>query len=227
MYIQITSRCNMKCAHCCGDYGVKGVDMTRDMFIAAAELAEDHGEYVTIGGGEPTLHPLFWDFIGIALGYQECKGSVCVITNGSVTGTATRLANLARAGVIGAELSQDRYHSAIDPYVVQVFTRERGYGEDHNDFRGIRTVRTILNLGRAAENGIGTEDDCSCDDLFARSDGTLWACAHEKVQFGTVFKPEIPEGYFGSDYKCSEKANQLDRMWSLPVEEEEEMEQAA
>jgi len=211
MYIQITSRCNMKCAHCCGNYTAKGVDMTRDMFLAAAELAEDHGEYVTIGGGEPTLHPLFWDFIGIMLGHEQGRGSVHVITNGSVTATAIRLANLARAGSLGAELSQDRYHSKIDASVVKAFTREDRYGEDHNDSRGIRTVSTILNLGRAVDNGIGTEDRCSCDDLFVRSDGTIWACAHEKAQFGTVFQPEIPEGYFGADYKCSEHDGYLNQ----------------
>ena len=206
MYIQITTRCNMKCAHCCGSYTEKGTDMSRDVFLAAVQEAEARGEFVTIGGGEPTLHPLFWDFIGLALAHEDSKGSVHVITNGSRKETALRLARLARTGAVGADLSRDKYHSVIDPLVVTAFTREdnNSWARDHNDLRGIRTVDSILNLGRAKLNSIGIEDGCSCNDLFVTPDGKLWACAHQDLQFGTIFDPDIPEFYSDSD-QCSQK----------------------
>ena len=94
MYIQITTRCNMTCEHCGMDCGVEGDDMEVKTF----KNAVDHDECATIGGGEPTIHPKFWEFIGLALGRAEY---VWLATNGKETDTALALAGLAKRGVIG------------------------------------------------------------------------------------------------------------------------------
>jgi sulfatase maturation enzyme AslB (radical SAM superfamily) len=170
----------------------RGRDMSRDTFLAAARLAADYGEYVTIGGGEPTLHPLLFDFLGIGMSLLNTgdSGSICVITNGKLEEPALRLAHMARQEFIQAELSQDRYHERVNPRVVAAFT-STAPGP-----LGIRTVTRILNVGRARRNQINTENEtCPCDELFVVPSGKLYACGHRRRQHGTVFDPEIPEQY--------------------------------
>ncbi len=68
MYIQITTRCNMSCEHCCYSCTHEGEDMSLETFRNC--LGFD--EYNTLGGGEPTIHPLFWQFLGriCAMGHR-------------------------------------------------------------------------------------------------------------------------------------------------------------
>ena len=62
MYIQITDHCNMTCAHCCYSCSPRKRNfMSKDVFVKALDLCDL--DDISIGGGEPTLHPLFWDFI--------------------------------------------------------------------------------------------------------------------------------------------------------------------
>jgi sulfatase maturation enzyme AslB (radical SAM superfamily) len=195
MYIQITTRCNMTCEHCCMRATAKGADMSREVFLEAMKMAESYGHCITIGGGEPTIHPLLFDFIGIALAHSDYQ-QVHIITNGKISSSAYRLAKMARAGFLGCDLSRDPWHDAIDPRVVEAFTQGKDkYGSDARDLRGIRTVTSILPVGRALDNGMGTENGCACDDLFVSPDGKLWACGHQEQQFGTVFDPDIDEDF--------------------------------
>ena len=207
MYLKLTERCNMTCKHCCMASTAKGRDMSREVAFAALQLAEDRGDDLTIGGGEPTLHPLFWDILGLALGrVAACDIPVLVVTNGSMTKDALRLADLARRGVISAALSQDSWHDPIDPKVVKAFTKEHrtvGYGERDNDYREIRTVERIIKSGRALK--WGTDESCCCDTLFVEPDGKLWACGCRKESFGTVFAPAIPDDYNGIDCCTKER----------------------
>ena len=124
MYIQITTRCNMECAHCCYSCGPEGVDMDRQTFLAACKLAAEYGENISIGGGEPTVHPLFWDFIGLAIAYTD-EGPPWLATNGKLTETALILARLARKGVLSVELSQDEFHEEIEWDVVEAFQKPK------------------------------------------------------------------------------------------------------
>jgi len=118
MYIQITTRCNMHCAHCGMSCTAQGEDMSLQTFRQALEYSEDT---VAIGGGEPTIHPLFWQ---------------------KMTETALALAGLAKRGIIGCDLSQDDYHEPVDPRVVEAFTvdQKRAYNSTTCDQRGIRNV---------------------------------------------------------------------------------------
>ena len=204
MYIQITNRCNMACEHCGMSCGPAGEDMSMEVFKAAGQLAQDNGHYISLGGGEPTLHPDFWAFIGLSLAYSE-EGYVWLATNGSQTETALKLARMAEKGVIGCALSQDQYHDEIDDRVIEAFASDHRPGLRGNDSREIRCVDgNIVQAGRAAE--WGNLEGCVCDDLFVSPDGKLWACGCQSVQFGTVFEPDIP-GDWGSDemwdgYRC-------------------------
>lgn len=68
MYIQITTRCNMHCDHCCYSCTSVGEDIQLKTYEKALELTEWHSDYLSIGGGEPTLHKDFWTILGMSLG---------------------------------------------------------------------------------------------------------------------------------------------------------------
>ena len=210
MYLQITTRCNMKCAHCCYSCTEKGQDMSRDIAFKALKYAENMGDAITIGGGEPTVHPLFWDILGLSLVHVTDDMNVHVITNGKNSKDAIKLASLAKRGVIGAEVSQDRWHEPISDEVYEAFTKDKRdyiYNNDHRppDMRGVRSVKTICKQGRG-RNIAGAKVECCCDDLVVDPEGKLFACGCKREQFGTIFYPEVPQEYYERDSKCSKAA---------------------
>ena len=196
MYIQLTQRCNMSCPHCGFSCTYKGKDMTMETYRKVLKVAEDSGSYVALGGGEPTIHPMFLDMLGLAVIAQV--DSVWLATNGSQTEIALRLAYLAKSGLIGCALSLDEWHDPIDPKVVKAFTKKDGEHDNSNDKREIRRVTTIHNAGRAKKNHIGKIPGCFCDDIFITPDGYIHPCgcsAGLKMDFGTVDKYDFPDNY--------------------------------
>ncbi len=189
MYIQITTRCNMRCKHCCYSCRSKGQDMTIETYRAALKFTREYdNSFISLGGGEPTIHPLFWQFLGeaIACAYE----SVWLATNGSQTETSIALAKMAKKGIIGCALSQDIYHDSIDPEVIQAFTktpRQQNvgyYDRDVNDGREIRDVTgKEIKSGRCKTG----RDECPCDGLMILSNGDIRACGCKKAPiFGNV-----------------------------------------
>ena len=193
MYVQITSRCNMKCRHCAFACTSKGKDMSKATFDKALALAAEYGQDIMIGGGEPTLHPHFKDYLLHAMwelgGVTEDMGSpaVSVVTNGSNTEIALRLAKLASVGVISADVSQDQYHDPIDERVFKAFTPSMtptGRIRE-NDYRSIRnTSKHISARGRAKE--WAEYDDCGCSSLFVDPQGNVYPCGCKKTRLGNI-----------------------------------------
>lgn len=180
MYIQITDHCNMHCAHCAFSCGPrKKRFMTIETFIAAIDfIGEDH---IDIGGGEPTLHPQFWALIGYALGSCE---SAWLATNGSQTETTIKLANMARRGVIGCDLSIDFYHDPIDDRARKAFSK---LGSSDNDMRAIRDVSyTVKKRGRAIRTSTWAEEGCACDGVMVDPDGDIFTCGCRRLKIGNV-----------------------------------------
>lgn len=211
MYIQITERCNMNCAHCCMNATAKGRDMTRETFTAALENSPG---VVTLGGGEPTLHPDFEWMLLQAIAHCD-EGCVMVITNGSIKDRAIMLARLAKVGILNAELSQDPWHDEIDDDVVEAFTKDyrqpRHFYDHHDnrniDRRGIRDVSPgVKKRGRAAD-WYDAEDKCACDgDAFVKPDGSVFLCGCDNARrLGDVFNGfESPE-----DWVCENDVENL------------------
>lgn len=192
----------MLCSHCCNSCGPKGANMGRKVFEAACKIAYSRGDHIFIGGGEPTLHPDLFGFIGIALSYDS-EGMLGMVTNGKITEAALRLSWMARRGILSVELSQDSYHEPIEQKVVDAFTVKRDYmNRNTDDRRGIRTVSRISAMGRAASWG---DDTCACEDLVVTWDGSIYQCGHQTRKFGTVFKPKIPDDY--ESQTCSQQHN--------------------
>ena len=130
----------------------------------------EYDENVIIGGGEPTIHPKFWEFIGLAIGRAEY---VWLATNGKETDIALVLAGLAKRGALGCDLSQDAYHDAIDERVVEAFMGADKLRMGDNDQRGIRDVTNReINNGRCDFG----EDGCICPDLVCKPNGSVYAC---------------------------------------------------
>ena len=149
--------------------------MSREVFMAAID---EERESISIGGGEPTLHPLFWEFLMTAVAKVS---SVWLATNGSNTEISLVLADLARKGIIGCALSQDMWHDPIDARVVQAFTKERTdrYVVDDVATRSIRNVEAnVVGVGRALENELmsGIGNRCVCASMIVRPDGDVMYC---------------------------------------------------
>lgn len=180
MYIQITDHCNMRCAHCAFSCSPKKKRfMTLETFEKAIDfIGEDH---IDIGGGEPTLHPQFWAFIGYALGSCE---SIWLATNGSQTETTIKLARMARRGVIACDLSVDFYHDQIDGRAREAFSK---LGSSENDMRAIRDVSyTVKKRGRATKTGVWAEEGCACDGVMVDPDGDIFTCGCRRLKIGNV-----------------------------------------
>lgn len=189
MYLQITTRCNMRCAHCCMSATKKGVDMSMEVFKAAINFDT---ETVSIGGGEPTVHPQFWEMMGYAIGHVDY---VWLATNGKLTDTAVTLAKLAERGVIGCALSIDDYHEEIDTRVQGAFNKQ-GRQRD-NDSREIRNVSSQIMARGRGRNIPGAKDECCCSELFVLPNGDIKACGCEDAPLvGNVFKKlDMPDNW--------------------------------
>ncbi len=218
MYIQITNRCNMTCGHCGFACTRTGTDMDESTLKAALRLCEnlDSQSYVTIGGGEPTLHPRFWEFFGLILGLSGCdmiNAGIHIVTNGTVRRTALRLADLARSGLIGATLSRTRWHATQviqpDEDVIRAFESASRYDRGSRDYRSINgDAGKPVAAGRAGEWG---SDGCLCDDLVIDPEGRIWECGCRLVEFGTVFDPQIPDSYWEwEEERCSRETQDMD-----------------
>lgn len=62
MLIMITNKCNENCPHCMECSNPQGAEMQESTFANAMKFADFIGSNViTLSGGEPTMHPLFYD----------------------------------------------------------------------------------------------------------------------------------------------------------------------
>ena len=176
-YIQITTRCNMSCEHCGMRCGKKGDDMSKAVWKKAVEFAARYDSHISIGGGEPTMHKHFREFLLDAIG--ECEDSpMFIATNGSIKKHALLLAKLAKAGVIHAALSQDIWHDPISDEVVNAFTVGNGGSDDLREIRNVE--KNVSAAGRAIDNDLSEDHRCICSGWFFIDPlGNLKACGCE------------------------------------------------
>jgi len=212
----------MTCAHCCYACGPKGEDMSLDTFRAA--IANDYDEMVSIGGGEPTIHPHFWEIMGLSLGHYEY---VWLATNGKNTETALALARMAKKGVIGCALSQDAWHSKIDQRVIDAFSKDKTPRDRFLSVPDSNDQREIQNVGQFGEPILAGRCDwgaagCVGPGIVVQPSGMIKACACEdaptfgKIQDGIT----MPEDWMPGEcwqYNRSENPDMFDG-WKLLTE---------
>jgi sulfatase maturation enzyme AslB (radical SAM superfamily) len=228
----------MLCKHCCFACTAKGTDMTRETFHKAIQLACDHESSITIGGGEPTLHPLFQEFLSYAVwelaSQSNSQGSpaVFLVTNGSNEQAAVTLAHLAERGVIGCRLSQDQYHDAsmVTDRVRAAFRRPQRDHYAPSNFRDEYDCRDIekplenfqvQRMGRGKSWGGKSMKDGCCGGLFCTPRGNLYACECKRVKLGTVAEPQnVISEHLSSGY-CSQSQYYKDEIIPMMQERDE------
>ena len=210
----------MTCAHCCFSCTTKGHDMTQDTFTKALKMANDYGKSnICIGGGEPTMHPLFQDFLFQAIWAMSSSFAengipgVHMVTNGSNTEIALKLADLAYQGVISCALSQDKYHDPIDTKVIKAFTPPPRalYGQPrHNekrdhDFRSINGGGVYIErIGRAKSWGNReSKDGGCCGGPLIHPKGIIYPCTCRIKPIGTIDDcPDLCHEHFCAGICC-------------------------
>lgn len=194
MYLEITTRCNMRCIHCCWSRNGRGEDMSMDVLKAALKLADGNEETISIGGGEPTLHPGFKEMLIEIISHSSEDLPPWIATNGSRREEALLLARLSMAGVIQAVLSWDDFHDRdmVDDEVHDAFAKIRGlWGNGSRRIgangRALRNRTTLENMGYSLT------DECACPDIFVRASGDIHVC-------GCKDSPRIGDVWDGYEY---------------------------
>jgi MoaA/NifB/PqqE/SkfB family radical SAM enzyme len=208
----------MTCAHCCYSCNKNGKHADYDDVMDMINFLSDRGEeYVTIGGGEPTMHPRFFDIL------KECLNrfdSVWMVTNGSKTKSMFRLSNIIdgndvesfdctcgeedcicehdyiyQEGKLTVALSQDGFHDPIDERIVKLWSRNANQHR-HTGYE-IRTVDrssdNIVAQGRAKKNGYYGKH-CVCSTPIIKPNGKIRLC-------GCTNSPVIGDVWEGIDEK--------------------------
>ena len=205
MYLQITNRCTMNCVHC-GMIGVSstGAHMELTVFRKALKFAECYdSECLTLGGGEPTEHPNFWEIFGLSIASVE---SVYVVTNGANKEIALKLAKLNRRHstdyLVTTDLSRDPFHDDIDWEVINAFRHPH-----------IREVRKVVNAGKLKHLKEGDEfegyevmDRCICEGLLIDVWGNVWECGCKLNKLGNVMTGvdhEKLSAAWDNDHQCT------------------------
>jgi organic radical activating enzyme len=221
MYIQITTKCNMTCQHCCYTCGPKGKHMTRDTWQQALSYAAQCSESVAIGGGEPTCHPEFFDILKQAM---DIFYSVWLATNGKKTKAMYRLMNIINnedfyfeneydtygQGIpnfddkLDVALSLDEYHEPIDQKIETIW---RQCSENTNSHFQIRnsTRNGVIAAGRA--KNWGKRNDCACATIMITPNGNIKMC-------GCKNAPIIGDIWTGEDEKWHTWAEKHDLSYS-------------
>jgi len=208
MYIQITTKCNMKCAHCGFACTRTGEHMPLNVFQKALSIAVSRNEAVTIGGGEPTMHPRFFEFLELVR-EEARRGNFEItpfmVTNGKATGKARRLLRILEREreilepgerTIDARLSQDEWHEPIDRDVVARYAR---LGDKHRA-TALHTVQRIAPVGRGASQRFDWMREkwgakCFCDTPLVDPQGRVWACGCKKHLLGSVWDCGVLDDY--------------------------------
>ena len=167
----------MNCPHCCFSCTTSGSDMSLEDFQLALKLTLC--KHLTIGGGEPTLHPLFWTYLDMAL---ETGKTIFVTTNGKRIEDALKIAKMSREGILVGSLSLDIYHEPISEEVKRAFLSPRS----KNDKRRIKENNIPAYEGRARDLDVYDDTRCCCEDAIMYLNGDVYACGCKTINLGTL-----------------------------------------
>lgn len=106
-YLILTDRCNMRCRHCYGKYGINSPqkELDGDQWISVInELVKNDIFFVNISGGEPTLHP---DFCRILNEINKNNLLYLLTTNGLFSKKILSEIKKSRETCLGIKISLD------------------------------------------------------------------------------------------------------------------------
>lgn len=223
MYLQITTKCNFRCAHCCYSCNNHGKHMDYNTAIDAITFARDTfgDESISIGGGEPTLHPRFFDILRHCLNDFDY---VWMATNGSKEKKMWRLVDIIEGedydhedeenysyqsidgsnGKLCVALSYDHFHRSfpINEKVVAFWKRNAEKHRSGYEIRDITQGRVgVIKQGRAIRTQVWqTEGECVCETIMIKPDGSLRLC-------GCTKSPVIGDIWYGIKEKWQRVIN--------------------
>lgn len=121
VYVALTNHCNRACPWCSTCSSPAGTTwITREAYLAA--FPREGRFQVQLEGGEPTLHPLFWELVDLARGEPRCDRLV-LCTNGVVLPRSPRRlrAYLARLGApLTLKISVNHHLLDRDPGLIDL-----------------------------------------------------------------------------------------------------------
>jgi MoaA/NifB/PqqE/SkfB family radical SAM enzyme len=144
--------------------------MTKRTFKKACEIACYYGDTIVLGGGEPTLHPLFEEFLGIAMiATARNDLGIYIATNGTNEYLTLNLLELSKRseGLLCCQVSHDNYHE-MDLVSDKVYELAEKY-------HALKPAYHIAAAGRA-KGKLDAEKRCCCDDLFINPHGDVYLC---------------------------------------------------
>lgn len=201
LVVEVTRRCNMRCAHCLRR-DAQDVDLDERYVRALLDQTASISS-VTFTGGEPSLAvPVMRRFYELAAAASVTPYSFYVVTNGAenqlelATCCLEMYAASEDRDVCGVALSVDDYHDATrQSDIVRALTF---YRDDKELFYSQRTHRVeprrghadewVMPVGRAGDNGLGRAerdsdakfsvdecgDDISVETLYLACDGRVY-----------------------------------------------------
>jgi hypothetical protein len=153
----------------------------KKIFDKWGDLFSSSNKYIPLGGGEPTIHPNFWEMLCSSMYY----GIPWLATNGKNTDSMIILERLARIGKIAVALSLDKWHDKIDKKVVDLFKKDmvesekyKGFwypvgGRNGADRREIRGWNEPYYGGRWKNKTI---TKCTCRTVRVNPEGMIYLC---------------------------------------------------
>ena len=210
LLILITTRCNMTCKHCAISAAADGVDMTLATFSAVCAKVHrlQRPRKICLSGGEPLLHPDFFQIVDLMMSAAKPSGSTIQIsTNGSLKEESLQLLRLATAGSVEARLSATKWHHTgmVDPKVREAFTRNPN-SQVREEFLNLSFAPS--STGRAADWG---EPFCYWSDYTVNPDGSVFPCGCRAVAVGSVFDDFSFSDKSAGCVRFSEKQEWVDR----------------
>jgi MoaA/NifB/PqqE/SkfB family radical SAM enzyme len=130
---QLTNECNLACLHCIEESGPGKAfrdELTgRQIFAVLDQLSAEEVPYLSLSGGEPMLHPLFFDMVTHAC---SAGAQLKIETNGHLLNTA-RCDRLRSLGVKAVQVS-------LDGASRETFNRMRVRGDFEVAIRGLQEL---------------------------------------------------------------------------------------
>ena len=259
MYFQITLACTMSCEHCCFSCSKNNPNaehMTMRTLVRALRLTkhlehaverkrrtleqldeytdhlEDFDFGISLGGGEPTMHPQFWEIFGRCLEYVGKNDQrLWMKTNGSLRHIAVPLLQMGRDNeLFYCELSADQFHEQVNPMVYMAAGLPSNYdpmtirpGDRHY-------IGRIADCGSARENGwaghtveshsqhistmencgLDTPPQCCCEDMLIAPNGDVFICGCD----GYHIDVEQPNGETNNEWVDHKPLGNVNEDWT-------------
>lgn len=169
--------------------------MRDEVFFAGLRLCEECEYGVFLGGGEPTDHPKFTEYLVALLGADLALEFCGVITSGTNDKEARILSNV--RDVIYTCLSLDKYHfgSMVSDQVRNL------------KFTDIRREVRVQQIGRG-KSIPGAGDNCTCPELWLDYNGNLYQCGCKKRKIGNILEADIDQCLRSNTGGCSRETDE-------------------